>query len=64
MNMAKIIKKFDKFQEGEERECRWCYKKFKPAKKEHVCCCASCNSKYNNYLANDEAQKPWDKFIR
>lgn len=61
--MKKNIQSFDDFS-NEKRECRWCYKLFTPKKESHYCCCSNCQSKYNNYLANDEAQKPWDKFVR
>ncbi len=56
------IAKFKDFNQS-EKECRWCYKPFKPKAKDETCCCRYCATKYEQYLANDEAQKPWDKFI-
>lgn len=44
-----------------EKECKFCYKKFKPTKKYKECCGDDCQNKYNNYLANDNTEKPWDK---
>lgn len=44
------------------KECKFCYKKFKPETKEQLCCCDECESKYNNYLSNDNTEKPWSKY--
>lgn len=47
----------------DEKECRWCYKKFTPTDKNQYCCCSNCDSKYNNYLANDGSKSPWSKYV-
>lgn len=43
-------------------KCKWCDKKFKPSKKGQSCCTPEHDSKYNNSLANDNSEKPWDKY--
>ena len=45
-----------------KKECKFCYKKF-VVKKDEDCCCDYCESKYNNYLANSDSEKPWDKLV-
>ncbi len=46
-----------------ESECKWCYKKFTPNEELKDFCCIHCESKYNNYLGNDNSKSPWDKYI-
>lgn len=57
----RYIKSFNESTES-EKECKWCYSKFLPKKESQICCCKECDSKYNNYLANDKADSPWSKF--
>lgn len=44
--------------------CKWCDKEFEPENNSHYCCCDDCDSKYNNYLSNDNSKTPWsdDKY--
>lgn len=46
----------------EDKDCKWCYKKFTPKDKYEDCCCSYCKGKYNNYLANDNVAKPYDNY--
>lgn len=59
-NFSNYIRKFN--ESIDEKDCKWCYKKFLPKEESQVCCCKECDSKYNNYLANDSSESPWDKF--
>lgn len=45
------------------KSCKWCNKNFIPSFELEHCCCSDCDSKYNNYLANDNSEKPWDKYL-
>lgn len=59
----KMKKEVSKPKNKIKKECRWCYGDFTPKNINDICCCRYCTSKYYQYLANDEAQKPWDKFV-
>jgi hypothetical protein len=48
---------------NKEIECKFCYKKFKPTKKQ-ICCSKECDTKYCNYLVQDNVENPWDKYIK
>ena len=47
-----------------ETKCKWCDKKFKPSKKGQLCCTPEHDSKYNNYVANDNSENPWDQHTK
>lgn len=50
------------WEDANKKECSWCYSKFLPKTKHDYCCSSECESKYNNSLTNDNAEKPYDKF--
>jgi hypothetical protein len=60
----KHIKRFNESQENKEVKCKWCDQKFKPTNKFQTCCTTEHDSKYNNYIANDNSENPWDKHTK
>jgi len=58
----KYIKRFEGYKEDTSEVCKWCDKEFRP-KNNELCCCKECDSKYNNYLANDNSESPYDKYV-
>lgn len=50
------------WESANNKTCKWCDKEFAPKNKDQYCCCSYCDSKYNNYLANDNVDKPYDKY--
>jgi hypothetical protein len=57
----KYLKTFENHEEESLEKCKWCDKDFLPRKNE-LCCCKECDSKYNNYLANDNSESPSDYY--
>jgi hypothetical protein len=60
------MKHLKRFNESLNKEvkCKWCDQKFKPTNKFQTCCTPEHDSKYNNYLANDNSENPLDKYTK
>ena len=66
--MKKRLKNIQTFEQHSseliEIKCKWCDKEFKPTKIGQFCCCPEHDSKYNDYLANDNSETPLDKYTK
>jgi len=45
-----------------KKKCSWCDKEFTPTVLSIEYCSTECSSSYNNYLVNDNTERPLDKY--